>query len=173
MPETPTKDYLLPSESRTIPKAVVDVERGAIVAMADVAASPEAIFRAFSTQEVERWWFHPDYYWSDWKAELRVCGPWSVTVHFADGSKNTGWGEFAAIAPPQRLVMTRIFEQHPLPDRRETTITYSLCPIEGGTRVNLRDEGFIGRTEAALGNAEHWERVLGWLQAYSLTGGSK
>jgi hypothetical protein len=30
----------------------------------------------------------------------------------------------------------------------------------------VRDEGFLGRSEAAYGNAEHWERVLGWLDTY-------
>ena len=49
---------------------------------------------------------------------------------------------------------------------RETTITYRLDPIASGTRVTVRDEGFLGRSEAAYGNAEHWERVLGWLDAY-------
>jgi len=39
-------------------------------------------------------------------------------------------------------------------------------PIATGTRVTVRDEGFIGRSEAAYGNAEHRERVLGWLDAY-------
>ena len=32
--------------------------------------------------------------------------------------------------------------------------------------MTVRDEGFVGRSEAAYGNAEHWERVLGWLDAY-------
>jgi hypothetical protein len=30
----------------------------------------------------------------------------------------------------------------------------------------VRGDGFVGRSEAAYGNAEHWERVLGWLDAY-------
>jgi hypothetical protein len=30
----------------------------------------------------------------------------------------------------------------------------------------MREEGYIGGSEAAYGNAEHWERVLGWLAAY-------
>src|SRR6266496_1693895 len=34
--------------------------------------------------------------------------------------------------------------------------------VATGTRVTVRDEGFIGRSEAAYGNAEHWERGLGW-----------
>ncbi len=62
--------------------------------------------------------------------------------------------------------MTRKFEKHPLQGTRETTITYRLDPIATGTRVTVRDEGFVGRSEAAYGNAEHWERVLGWLDTY-------
>jgi hypothetical protein len=31
---------------------------------------------------------------------------------------------------------------------------------------------FVGRSEAAYGNAEHWERVLGWLDAYLMADGA-
>jgi len=31
--------------------------------------------------------------------------------------------------------------------------------------VTVRDEGFIGRSEAAYGNAEIWGKVPGWLDA--------
>ena len=100
---------------------------------------------------------------------MRVRGEWSVTVRFADGSTKGGSGEFAEIDAPRKLVMTRRFEKHPLLGARETTIAYRLEPVAAGTRVTVRDEGFIGRSEAAYGNAEHWERVLGWLQSYLQT----
>jgi hypothetical protein len=42
-------------------------------------APPERVFRALTTDEVERWWGHPDYYRStDWKVDLRVQGQWSA-----------------------------------------------------------------------------------------------
>jgi uncharacterized protein YndB with AHSA1/START domain len=106
------------------------------------------------------------YVQTDWTAELRVCGQWSVVVRFPDGSTNGGSGEFVEIDEPRKLVMTRRFEKHPLLGTRETTITYRLDPTPNGTRVTVRDEGFRGRSAAAYGNAEHWERVLGWLGAY-------
>jgi len=106
------------------------------------------------------------YRWTDWTADLRVSGQWSVKVPFADGSTNGGSGEFAEIDPPRKIIMTRRFEHHPLLGTRETTITYRLDPIATGTRVTMRDDGFVGRSEAAYGNAQHWERVLGWLDAY-------
>ena len=160
-------DFRIPTAAKLAPRAVADGGRGTIVAVADVDAPPDRVFQALSSNEVERWWGHAVYYrQEDWKADLRVCGPWSVTVRFPDGSTNIGSGEFAEIDRPGTLVMTRRFEKHPFQGSRETTITYRLEPIATGTRLTVRDEGLIGRREAAYGNAEHWERVLSWLDAH-------
>jgi uncharacterized protein YndB with AHSA1/START domain len=146
---------------------VADAGGGTIIATAEVPAPPERVFRALTTKEVERWWGHPDFYrQTQWTAEIRPCGPWSVTVVLADGSTVVGTGEFAEVDEPRKIMMTRRFDRHPLLGTRETTITYRLEPIATGTRVTVRDEGFVGRSQAAYGNAEHWERVLGWLGAY-------
>ena len=163
-----TKDFRLPTASKwTAPRAVADGGGGTIIATAEIAAPPERVFHALTTNEVERWWGHPDFYrQTDWNADLRVRGEWSVVVRFTDGSTNGGRGEFAEIDEPRKLVMTRRFEKHPLQGTRETTITYRFEPLEIGTRLTVRDEGYIGRSAAAYGNAEHWERVLGWLDTY-------
>ncbi len=102
-------DFRLPTGSMwRAPRAVVDGAAGLIVATAEIAAPPERIFLTLTTDEVERWWGHPDYYrWADWIADLRVCGQWSVRVLFNDGTTNKGWGEFAEIDPPRKLVMTQ------------------------------------------------------------------
>jgi uncharacterized protein YndB with AHSA1/START domain len=161
-------DFRLPTASKwDAPRAVADGGGGTIIATVEVAAPAEQVFRALTTNEVERWWGHPEFYrMAEWTADLRVCGQWSVRVLFADGNVNGGSGEFAEIDEPRKIVMTRKFAKHPLLGERETTITYRLDSIATGTRVTVRDEGFIGRSEAAYGNAEHWERVLGWLKAY-------
>ena len=161
-------DYRMPTAAKwQTPKAVADGGGGTIIAVAEVAAPPARVFDLLTTNEVERWWRHPDYYyWTDWKADLRVQGPWSVTVCLNDSSTNSGWGEFVEIDAPHKLVMTRVFRQHPLQGKRETTITYRLESVADGTRVTVREEGYVGRSKAAYGNAEHWERVLGWLAAY-------
>jgi uncharacterized protein YndB with AHSA1/START domain len=163
-----TTDFRLPTAAIwRAPRAVADGGGGTIIATAQVEASPERVFQALTTDEVERWWGHPELYRSTgWKADLRVRGGWSVTVRLVDGTTNVGSGEFAEIDVPRKLVMTRRFEKHPLQGTRETTITYRLDRVDGGTLVTVRDEGFVGRSEAAYGNAEHWERVLAWLAAY-------
>ena len=161
-------DFRLPNYSRwRAPRAVVDSGAGVIIATVEIDASPARVFRALTTNEVEQWWGHPGFYrWKNWTADLRVRGQWSVAVQFVDGNTNGGGGTFTELEEPHKIVMTRKFEQHPLLGTRETMITYRLEPIETGTRVTVRDEGFSGRSEAAFGNAEHWERVLGWLEAY-------
>lgn len=157
-----------------VPKAVADGGGGTIIAVADVAASPQRVFDLLTTKEIERWWQDPGRsHWQDWKADLRVQGQWSVTVCLNEGGTNAGWGEFVEIDTPHKLVMTRVFKQHPLQGKRETTITYRLESIDNGTRVTMREEGYVGRSDAAYANAERWELVLGWLAAYVESGKSK
>jgi uncharacterized protein YndB with AHSA1/START domain len=168
----PQADFRLPTASTwDAPRAVADGGGGTIIATAEVTVPPARVFHALTTDEVERWWGHPDFYrMTEWSADLRVGGQWKVKVRFADGNTNGGSGEFAEIDEPRKIVITRKFEKHPLLGTRETTITYRLDAIATGTRVTVRDEGFIGRSEAAYGNAEHWERVLGWLKDYMGSG---
>lgn len=161
-------DFRMPTASNwRAPRAVADGGGGTIIATAEVEAPPERVFRALTTDEVERWWGDAAFYrQAEWIADFRVCGQWRVTVRFTDGSINHGGGEFLEIDVPRKIVMTRRFDTHPLLGTRETTVTYRLGAIATGTRVTVREEGFVGRSEAAHGNAEHWERVLGWLAAY-------
>jgi len=151
-----------------VTRTVADGGGGIIIATAQVDVPPKRILRAFSTDEVERWWGHADYYrMTHWEADLRVCGQCSVTVRFSDGS-----GEIAECDAPHKLVMTRRFEKHPLLGTRETTSIYRFEPIAMGTRITVREKGFLGRSEAAYANAERWERVLGCLDRYLKRDGS-
>ena len=77
-----------------------------------------------------------------------------------------GFGEFCEIDFPNKLVMTKRFSAHPFLGDQETTITYNFQPSPYGTLITVGDEGFIGRSEAAYGNAEIWEKVHGWFDEY-------
>jgi uncharacterized protein YndB with AHSA1/START domain len=103
-----TADFRIPTATKwRAPRAIADGGGGTIIATAEVAARPERVFRELTTNEVEHWWGHPDFYRSTgWKADLRVCGQWSVLVQFTDGTSNVGSGEFAEINGPRKLVMT-------------------------------------------------------------------
>jgi uncharacterized protein YndB with AHSA1/START domain len=160
-------DFRSATTSKKGPKAAVDAVTGMLVANAEVAGTPDDVFRALATTEVEKWWkLAGVYYLKDWRADLRAQGRWSVTVELNDGKHLNEWGEICEVDAPHKLVITRRFGANPFLGDRETTLTYRLEPSAYGTLVTLREEGFIGRPEAAYGNAENWEKVLGWLDAY-------
>jgi hypothetical protein len=133
-------DFRSATESKTLPKAVADGAAGMILGFAEISGTPDQAFRALTTKEIEKWWTIPGvYHLKDWKADLRAQGRWSVTVELHDGKQL---------------------------NERETTLTYRFEPSPHGTLVTLREEGFIGRPEAAYGNAENWEKVLSLLDDY-------
>jgi len=168
MTQSQTKsDFRSASASKKPAKAAVDGVAGIVVANSEVSGTPDQAFRALMTNEVEKWWTIPGvYHLKDWKADLRTQGRWSVTVELHDGRQLNEWGEFCEVDIPNKIVMTRRFGANPLLGDRETTLTYRLEPSAHGTLVTIREEGLIGRSEAAYGNAENWEKVLGWLGGY-------
>jgi uncharacterized protein YndB with AHSA1/START domain len=138
-----------------------------VLATVDVAATPERVFRALTTDEAERWWGAPGVYTiDDWKADVRVGGAWSLLIRLPDGSALPASGEFLQVDAPSKLVQTRRYDwDHPTLGRRLTKVTYSLLPIDSGTRVTVRHEDF-GCSEPAYEHAGGWERFLDWLSAY-------
>jgi uncharacterized protein YndB with AHSA1/START domain len=161
------RNFRSAAESKKAPKAVADGAAGILLGLAEISGTPDQVFRALMTDEVERWWTIPGvYHLKDWKAELRRQGRWSVTVELHDGKQLNEWGEFCEIDAPRKIVMTRRFGANPLLGERETTLTYRLEPSPHGTLLTLREEGFLGRPEAAYGNAENWEKVLSWLDDF-------
>jgi uncharacterized protein YndB with AHSA1/START domain len=146
-------------------RAVADVGGGIILATVDIEAPPERVFRALTTDEVTQWWGSDAVYWTkEWTADVRVGGAWRAGGRGADGVAFSVGGEYVEIDPPRKIVQTW------KPDwdgGHVTTITYSLDPIEGGTRVTVRHEGFGDRAESCERHAQGWELVLGWLRGHA------
>lgn len=145
-------------------KAVTDGEM--VLATANIPASPEAVFRAFSDPaEIERWWGDDQtYYMTHWVQDFRAGGTYTVDVRNADGSVLPASGTFLEINAPGRLVHTRRYDwDFPGLGRRVTNIYYKFEPVDGGTGIIVKHEGFTGFPEAARQHATGWERVLHWL----------
>jgi uncharacterized protein YndB with AHSA1/START domain len=160
-------DFRLAAATKKRPKAIADAATGSLLAAAEVAATPERTFAALMTSEVERWWKLPGVYrLKDWRADLRPQGNWSVCVELQDRRCFDEWGEICAVEAPNRVVLTRHFSANPLIGERETTLSYRFEASPHGTLITLREDGFLGRPQAAHGNAENWEKVLGWLDGY-------
>src|SRR5678815_1724782 len=155
--------------SSRLARTVLDLSAGTVTAAADVACSPERLYRMLVTAETERWWGSPETYaMRDWSAELRTGGSWRVLVCFVDGRRLPASGRFLEFDPPQKIVQTRRYEfDHPTLGRRETRVTYLFQPRERGAHLTVFHEGFRGFDEAAAEHAVGWERVLGWLEAYA------
>jgi uncharacterized protein YndB with AHSA1/START domain len=145
-------------------RAVADVENGLVLASVEIDASPERVFEALTTAEdVIRWWGADDTHrTTEWEADLRPGGKWRAGGKMQDGRAYQVQGEYIEVQRPHKLVFTW------RPDwdaPNETRVTYLLEPLEGGTRLTLRHEGFAGRAPMCRNHGSGWTRVLGWLAA--------
>jgi uncharacterized protein YndB with AHSA1/START domain len=146
-------------------RAVADLEQGRILASVEIAAPPERVFRALtSAADVTSWWGSPEQYrTTGWAADVRPGGHWRADGVGADGHTFFVEGDFLEVDPPRKLVQTW---KAAWDGGHETTITYRLDAIDGGTRLTLRHEGFADRVESCSGHGDGWVRVLGWLVGY-------
>ena len=145
-------------------RAIADVSSGTILASVEIAAPPERVFRALTSDDITRWWGSDDLYRTTrFTADLRVGGKWRADGKGADGSPFFVEGEYLTIDPPHLLVQTWKPAWEP---GEPTTITYRLEATAVGTKVTLRHEGFTGRAESCQGHAQGWERVLTWLDGF-------
>jgi uncharacterized protein YndB with AHSA1/START domain len=143
-------------------RAIADLDAGVVLATVDIAAPPERVFRALTTDEVTKWWGSDEMYrTTSFTSDLRVGGKWRSDGKGADGSPFFVEGEYLEIDPPRKLVQT--WRPQWEPDLPPTTITYRLEPIDGGTRVTVRHEGFGANRASCDGHSNGWTRVLGWL----------
>jgi uncharacterized protein YndB with AHSA1/START domain len=143
-------------------RAVADVTAGSIIAMVEIAASPDRVFRALMSPEVAKWWGAEGLYRvTQWQADLRVGGTWVSSGKGADGKEFQVKGKILEFDPPRKVVKTWRYDWDG--GGEETTLTYQLEPIKGGTRLKVRHEGFGTRTKACADHGNGWERVLGWL----------
>jgi uncharacterized protein YndB with AHSA1/START domain len=147
-------------------RAVADLGEGRILATVEIGAPAERVFRALTTaDDITKWWGSPETYrTTEWVADVRPGGRWRAGGVGADGKAFHVEGEFREVSPPHKLVQTWRADWD---GGNETTITYRLEPIEGGTRLTLRHEGFSARVDSCRGHARGWERVLGWLKNYA------
>ena len=146
-------------------KAVADVTHGMLLATIEIAASPERVFRALTSDAITRWWGSADTYRTTrWTGDVRVGGAWRADYAPREGKPFSTAGEFLELEPARLLVHTwRYLDVDWAPSSSITTITWRLEPSATGTRVVIRHEGFGDAHAICENHALGWERVLGWL----------
>jgi uncharacterized protein YndB with AHSA1/START domain len=124
-----------------VARGLTELTEGVVLATVDVAASPERVFTALTDPtELVQWWGVPGEYRSaEWTIDLRVGGRWELRGYRTDGHLFLVEGEYLAIEAPTRLVLRWRPSWEPGPD---TTVSYRLEAIPGGTRITLRHDGF-------------------------------
>ena len=140
--------------------AVADAQAGTVHATVEIAATPDAVFRALTDpDELPRWWGSPDLYRThDWKLGLRPGGKWSCQARSAQGTGEVR-GEVLAVEPPTLLEYTwePSWEEY-----KRSVVRYTLEKVPGGTRLTLFHRGLVSE-ESTRSHSEGWTRVLGWL----------
>jgi uncharacterized protein YndB with AHSA1/START domain len=142
-------------------RAVADLAAGEILASVEIAALPEAVFRALASEAIPTWWVRPGVFDTrEWAGEVRVGGSWTASG-VGGGRPYVLEGEFLEVEPPWRLVHTWYPAGVP---EAATTVTYRLEAGDGGTRVTLRHSGFASR-QVCLATGIGWETSLEQLAA--------
>lgn len=121
-------------------------------------APAQAVFDAWTSEEVMRRWFHGQHDWETPEAEvdLRIGGAVRVVMRDPqEGTEHGGGGRYTEIDPPARLAFTWTWDE----DTRETLIELDFEEAEGVTAVrmthsNLRDE------ESLRNHNEGWTACL-------------
>ncbi len=129
-------------------------------------APAQAVFDAWTNEEVLRRWFHAEHDWEtpEAKVDLRVGG--TVRVVMRDPHKDAehgGSGHYTEVDPPTRLAFTWIWDED---NTRKTLIELDFEESEGVTTVRmthsgLRDEESVQSHEGGwTGCFENLERTL-------------
>lgn len=154
--------------------ATADTEKGLVKVVADIAAKPEAVFRALTDpNELAQWWGADGIYRTEkWEVDLRPGGKWVSHLSMPEGAapmtdrdtpQQEVRGEYITVDPP------RLLEYTWSPSWDGFAVTKVRCEIEptpSGSRLTLIHSGFGERGKMAGDHAEGWVRVLGWLASY-------
>lgn len=144
-------------------RAIADVGAGVVLASVEIAATPERVFRALTTEELATWWGSDDLYrTTKHTADLRVGGRYRSEGVSKDNQPFHVEGEYLELDPPKKIVQT--WEADWVPGA--TKVTYRLEPIDGGTRVIVRHEGFTDGASCES-HGDGWSRVLTWLSSFA------
>ncbi|MEO8193447.1 MAG: SRPBCC domain-containing protein [Gemmatimonadales bacterium] len=154
-------------------RATSDTEKGVINVVADVTATPEAVFRALTDPaELAEWWGAEGVYRTErWEVDLRPGGKWVSHIKATKGAEmgprdepeQKVGGEYITVDPPRVLEFT----WSPSWDGfAVTTVRCEIEPTATGSRLTVAHSGFAGRAEMTKSHGEGWVRVLGWLKSH-------
>jgi uncharacterized protein YndB with AHSA1/START domain len=131
--------------------AEADTAAGSLLATVRLPASPERVFRAFTSDDIVDWWVRPGVFDTrTWAGDVRPGGAWRTTG-VGGGAPYALEGEYVTIDAPQHLAFTWRVSGAP----GETMVECALAPSDGGTFLTLSHSGFT-RPDRCESTAESW-----------------
>lgn len=94
--------------------------------------------------------------------EARVGGRYAIDLQLSNGDITPVAGEFREIEAPRRIVFTWGWNGDP---KRQSLITVTFAPRNGGTEMTLRQEG-LGSVETRDGHGAGWNSTFNKLAAH-------
>jgi len=135
---------------------LADANAGQVTASIEIAAPPERVFRALTSEEIVDWWVRPGVFDTRvWTGDVRVGGRWRASG-MSRGQPYTLEGEYLEVDPPCKLVHTWCLAGWEEPP---ATVTFTLQRIAEGTRLTLVHSGFSS-ADRCLNNQGGWESSL-------------
>jgi uncharacterized protein YndB with AHSA1/START domain len=134
-------------------------------------ASAQAVFDAWTSEEVMRRWFHAERDWEtpEAKVDLRLGG--AVRVVMRNPHKDVeygGGGRYTEIDPPSRLSFTWTWDDD---TDRETLIELDFDEVDGVTTVSMTHSG-LRNEESVRNHHEGWTACLDNLGRVREVGGT-
>ena len=121
-------------------------------------APAQAVFDAWTSEEVMRRWFYGQPGWETPEAQVDLRLGGNVRVVMRDpvkGTEHGGGGHYTEIDPPSRLVFTWTWDS----DERETLIELDFEEADGATTVRLTHNNLRDR-ESVLSHEDGWTTCL-------------
>jgi uncharacterized protein YndB with AHSA1/START domain len=121
-------------------------------------APAEAVFDAWTSEEVLRRWFHAEREWDTPEAsvDLRVGGELRVVMRNPDtGAEFGGGGRYTEIDPPRRLAFTWLWDDQ----GTRTLIELDFIESDGETTVRFRHSG-LWSEDAVRDHEGGWTRCF-------------
>lgn len=155
-------------------RATADTEKGTVNVVADIRATPDAVFRALTDpNELPKWWGADGIYRTErFESDLRPGGKWKSYIAAPGGAEmsdprtpepQTVGGEYITVDPPRLLEFT----WSPSWDNFAVTqVRYEIEATADGSRLTVTHSGFIGKPEMTTSHGEGWVRVVGWLTGF-------
>ena len=129
-------------------------------------APRELVFKVWSQPEhLVRWWSPKGFTTPSCEMEFRPGGSYRSVIRSPEGKEHRMRGVYHEVVPPERLVMTFVWEDEAGELGHETLITVTFAEEAGKTRLTF-EQGVFETVESRDSHFGGWSQFMDSLAAY-------